>query len=72
MRQNDFRRFLLARTTSGHCGGPNTAIDIIGQMQGHLQSEYGSMYYWPTLLPWGIDTETDRYHGQPSSLTYTF
>eukprot|EP00959_Pyramimonas_sp_CCMP1952_P139528 2919857-Pyramimonas_sp.AAC.1 len=36
---------LLTRTTSGYLGGPDPAMDYIGQTQGHLQCEPGPMYY---------------------------
>eukprot|EP00959_Pyramimonas_sp_CCMP1952_P197486 4130280-Pyramimonas_sp.AAC.1 len=32
---------LSTRTTGGNLGGPNTAMDNIGHMQGHLQCKYG-------------------------------
>eukprot|EP00959_Pyramimonas_sp_CCMP1952_P409483 8581696-Pyramimonas_sp.AAC.1 len=61
---------LFPRTTSGYWGGSDTTMDYIGQMRGHLQDEYGAMYYWLTRFPWCTDTKTDRYHGQPPPSIY--
>eukprot|EP00959_Pyramimonas_sp_CCMP1952_P289634 6057659-Pyramimonas_sp.AAC.1 len=56
---NTTKKMCRIRTTSGYLGGPDTTMDYIGQMRGHLQDEYGPMYYWLTRIPWGTDAKTD-------------
>eukprot|EP00959_Pyramimonas_sp_CCMP1952_P027095 569142-Pyramimonas_sp.AAC.1 len=53
-------------TTTRYLGGGDPAVDHLGHMQGHSQSEHGSMHYWLMSFPWGTVSQTDRTYGQPS------
>eukprot|EP00959_Pyramimonas_sp_CCMP1952_P458968 9477491-Pyramimonas_sp.AAC.1 len=53
-----FDGLLSTRTADGYMGGQDTAMDNIGQVRRHLQSEYGPMCYRSPRFPWGTNIET--------------